>query len=108
MTLWIDAICINQGDPEEKNQQLNIIVDIYAEAEEALIWMGFNNTLWTEVSCLEKLRYVKKLVITTIIDLTSLSDIKDSKARYNTILIKPARSDVLLVWGALVEIFRHT
>jgi len=76
MTLWIDAICINQGDPEEKNQQLNIMVDIYAEAEETLIWMGFNDTPWMEVSSRENLRYVEKLVVTTIIDLTSSSDLK--------------------------------
>jgi hypothetical protein len=107
MTLWIDAICINQGDPEEKNHQLKIMVDIYAEAEETLIWMGFNNTPWMEVSSLEKLRYVEKLVVTTIIDLTSSSDLKDSKARYNAILIEPAESDVLLVWETLIAIFRH-
>jgi hypothetical protein len=61
MTLWIDAICIDQGDPEEKNLQLNIMVDIYAKAKETLIWMEFNNTLWMEVSCLEKLRLSRSL-----------------------------------------------
>ncbi|KAE9373784.1 hypothetical protein N431DRAFT_407479 [Stipitochalara longipes BDJ] len=108
ITLWIDAICINQRDPEEKNQQLSIMIDIYAEAEETLIWMGFNNTPWKEVSSLDRLRYIEKLVVTTIIGLTSSSDTKDSKARYNAILIEPAEPDILLVWGALIAIFSHT
>ena len=107
LTLWIDAICINQGDPEERNQQVNMMVDIYATAEETLIWMGFNNTTWKEASCLGRLRTIEKLVVTTIIDLTSSSDLEDSKARYNAILMEPAKISVLLVWRALIELFRH-
>jgi hypothetical protein len=106
--LWIDAICINQRDPKEKIQQLTIMVDIYAKAEETLIWMGLNNAPLMEGSNLEKLRYIEKLLATTIIDLTNSSDLKDDKARYNAILIETLKSDVILVWGALIAIFTHT
>jgi hypothetical protein len=108
VTLWIDAICINQGDLAERNQQVNMMIDIYSEAEETLIWMGLNNTPWYEVSSLEKLRYVEKLVINTISALTSSSDLNDSKARYKAILFEPAEPDLLMAWKALIAIFRHT
>jgi hypothetical protein len=111
MTLWIDAICINQRDLVERNQQVNMMIEIYSEAEETLIWMGLNNAPWNEVSSLEKLRHVEKLVVNTIIDLTNSSDLKDSTARiarFNSILIEPAESDLLMVWRALIAIFRHT
>jgi Heterokaryon incompatibility protein (HET) len=108
MTLWIDAICINQSDLVERNQQVNMMGNIYSKAEETLIWMGLNNTPGNLVSSLDKLRCVEKLAVNTIIDLTSSSDLNDPKARYNAILIEPAESEVLMVWAALIEIFRHT
>lgn len=40
MLLWIDAICINQGDIEERNQQVRKMDMIYALAKEAVIWLG--------------------------------------------------------------------
>jgi hypothetical protein len=111
MTLWIDAICINQGDLVERNRQVNMMINIYSEAEETLIWMGLNNTTWNEVSSLEKLRHVEKIVVNTIVDLASSSDLKASEARmarYSAILIEPAESDVLMIWQALVAILSHT
>ena len=38
--LWIDAICINQGDNEEKQHQVQQMGYIYKEAEQVVIWLG--------------------------------------------------------------------
>jgi Heterokaryon incompatibility protein (HET) len=38
--LWIDAICINQDDREEKNQQVPLIGKIYSRTAGLLIWLG--------------------------------------------------------------------
>jgi hypothetical protein len=38
--IWIDAICINQGDDEEKSRCVNRMADIYAGATLVLIWLG--------------------------------------------------------------------
>lgn len=40
LVIWIDAICINQSDDEEKAQQVLIMRDIYAQAEETIVWLG--------------------------------------------------------------------
>ncbi|KAL8846895.1 MAG: hypothetical protein Q9221_008035 [Calogaya cf. arnoldii] len=37
---WIDAICINQKDMEERNLQVAIMGDIYASAENVIVWLG--------------------------------------------------------------------
>ena len=39
-TLWVDAICINQADVDEKNQQVRHMRDIYANASAVLVWLG--------------------------------------------------------------------
>ncbi|ETN40147.1 uncharacterized protein HMPREF1541_04423 [Cyphellophora europaea CBS 101466] len=38
--LWVDAICINQQDLEEKNRQVKMMWRIYSETREVLVWLG--------------------------------------------------------------------
>lgn len=37
---WIDALCINQMDDEEKSSQVQMMGRIYREAELVLVWLG--------------------------------------------------------------------
>jgi hypothetical protein len=38
--LWIDAICINQSDDEEKSEQVAKVATIIARAERLITWLG--------------------------------------------------------------------
>ena len=38
--LWIDAICINQEDIAERNEQVKRMTNIYALAERVIAWLG--------------------------------------------------------------------
>ncbi|KAN0121979.1 Heterokaryon incompatibility protein (HET) domain containing protein [Hyaloscypha variabilis] len=38
--LWIDAICINQDDEEEKAVQISMMSAIYADASMVIVWLG--------------------------------------------------------------------
>jgi len=38
--LWIDAICINQRDEDEKTIQIGMMADVYYFASEVIIWLG--------------------------------------------------------------------
>ena len=38
--IWIDALCINQDDDEEKGRQVQIMDRIYKEAERVVVWLG--------------------------------------------------------------------
>jgi len=38
--LWIDAICINQDDPQEKSHEVLRMFDIYLHADRVIIWLG--------------------------------------------------------------------
>lgn len=38
--LWIDAICINQRDQSEKEQQIQFMATIYSHANCVIVWLG--------------------------------------------------------------------
>ncbi len=38
--LWIDAICINQADLNERNEQVRIMSSIYQQATRVIVWLG--------------------------------------------------------------------
>ncbi|KAH7351367.1 heterokaryon incompatibility protein-domain-containing protein [Rhexocercosporidium sp. MPI-PUGE-AT-0058] len=38
--LWVDAICINQKDIPERNQQVLCMTEIYARARNVVVWIG--------------------------------------------------------------------
>ncbi|KAL8904699.1 MAG: hypothetical protein Q9207_003092 [Kuettlingeria erythrocarpa] len=37
---WIDALCINQDDPDEKSHQVKMMRSIYASAQKVYVWLG--------------------------------------------------------------------
>ncbi|TGO90736.1 hypothetical protein BPOR_0053g00270 [Botrytis porri] len=38
--LWVDAICINQSDIKERNEQVTLMGEIYSLAKPVLVWLG--------------------------------------------------------------------
>ncbi|PMD29452.1 HET-domain-containing protein, partial [Hyaloscypha variabilis F] len=52
--LWVDAVCINQEDTVERNQQVHLMKSIYSEAHAVLIWLGdgdeYSDTLFEIIS----------------------------------------------------------
>ena len=49
--LWIDAICINQANIQERSQQVLLMGEIYTSAEKVIIWLGperegFDDLIW--------------------------------------------------------------
>jgi hypothetical protein len=38
--LWIDALCIDQSQLQERNNQVSMMGDIYSRAERVVVWLG--------------------------------------------------------------------
>ncbi|KAH8668682.1 heterokaryon incompatibility protein-domain-containing protein [Xylariales sp. PMI_506] len=49
LTIWIDALCINQTDTEEKSAQVSIMRDIYFLGTQTYVWLGPHD-LWTALA----------------------------------------------------------
>ena len=45
--IWIDAICINQADMQEKTHQVELMGRVFSHAEEVLIWLGGELALYS-------------------------------------------------------------
>ena len=39
-TVWIDQLCINQADNDEKSDQILLMAEVYGKADEVLVWVG--------------------------------------------------------------------
>jgi len=52
---WMDALCINQSDKEEKSYQIPLMYDIYSSSEKVLAWQArIRKTVrrrWTSYRC---------------------------------------------------------
>jgi hypothetical protein len=53
MRFWVDAICINQNDLNERNKQVPRMGDIYSMASRVWIWIGFASKVFSEDGDLE-------------------------------------------------------
>lgn len=39
-TIWVDAICIDQRNLEEREQQVQLMAKIYSKAHRVIVWLG--------------------------------------------------------------------
>lgn len=65
--LWADAICINQHDTDERNQQVRLMRQVYQIAERVVVWLGaeaqftyLGITLITKLAAANKQMYLFK------------------------------------------------
>jgi hypothetical protein len=42
---WIDAVCINQNDNDEKSHQVKLMWEIYSSADFVITWLGNQDEL---------------------------------------------------------------
>ena len=61
--LWIDAICINQADTNERNHQVQQMGEIYLGAREVIAWLGDpQGATWLITRINSKIRHFVKLL----------------------------------------------
>jgi hypothetical protein len=44
--VWADAVCINQNDIKERNNEVKKMLEVYRRASRVIIWLGYVPTTW--------------------------------------------------------------
>ena len=57
ITLWVDAVCIDQANIRERSQQIVLMRRIYSESKHVLIWLGLESP-----SVLLAFEFIKRVV----------------------------------------------
>jgi hypothetical protein len=88
--IWIDAICINQSNHEERNMQVKMMDLIYKKADAVLIWLGPQDTVAKQAArAMVNLSMSPQLVAQTL----DLSD------HHRSVIFKQASSLPILDFG---------
>lgn len=72
--VWLDAICINQADQAEKEQQVAIMGDVYRKADSLAIWIGLGKS---DRVCEAAFASIDKLIIQCRQATRDLRDLED-------------------------------
>ncbi|KAF2749513.1 HET-domain-containing protein [Sporormia fimetaria CBS 119925] len=78
--LWVDAICINQDNLEEKNHQVEMMSEIYGNAEQVCVWLGQENK-----SSRRAIRFIKEDVL-KLQDFDTLCDSESKSKNWRALL----------------------
>jgi Heterokaryon incompatibility protein (HET) len=109
VTVWADALCINQEDDEEKNWQVPLMMRIYSNATSVHAWLG---PRYDESPDVVNSATAAFDLIPIVADLLRRSDCMQrladetswSKACFA--LAEPRRRDVQLFWAAMSKTLR--
>ncbi|KAK5077648.1 hypothetical protein LTR70_009558 [Exophiala xenobiotica] len=51
LSLWIDALCIDQQSVEERNHQVMLMGTTYSNARKVIVWLGHGNRAISQLFC---------------------------------------------------------
>lgn len=96
--LWIDAICIDQQNEDERSRQVHFMAEIYRSAENVLVWLGNEDDS-------------TPLAFALLKDLPDLSDDEQISMDPSIIHASPPGSEIplrnLTHWQSLSRLFRR-
>jgi hypothetical protein len=60
LLFWIDAVCINQSNVDEKNHQVRLMRDIYNRSTETRVWLGRSDNAFMGMLMVQRFLIIKK------------------------------------------------
>jgi Heterokaryon incompatibility protein (HET) len=96
--VWVDAICIDQDNAEERSEQVALIGDIFRKAERTFAWLGPDGSTEDLAKAEEELMHAAE-----VIEELALQEGKDFEAFYRAIYGGKLRWHV----GCIKRVFGH-
>lgn len=78
--LWIDALCINQADHEERNHQVQMMSRIYNCAQQVCVWLGQDNDDSTVA-----ITFIREIMLLENFD--AISEKKENAHKWRSLLL---------------------
>ncbi|KAK8131225.1 HET-domain-containing protein [Apiospora sp. TS-2023a] len=78
--LWIDALCINQTDHEERNHQVQMMSRIYNCAQQVCVWLGQDNDDSTVA-----ISFIREIMLLENFD--AISEKKENAHKWRSLLL---------------------
>jgi hypothetical protein len=87
--LWVDAVCINQNDEEERSSQVRLMRDIYQECNHDLVWLGPypGNVYGLESASKAFERGLRVMEAIQQFDVTTVPDIIDDQELWGEVIL---------------------
>jgi hypothetical protein len=98
--LWIDAICIDQNNEEERGHQVDMMSSIYESAERVLIWLGEQDEYTIPA--------FELLAVLSTLDMETLLTMNPNTAQYYDESKRPGACGNPQNWFCLGQLFRRT
>ena len=101
---WIDAICIDQSNITERGEQVDLMAQIYANAEEVLVWLGKSSSFTRKAP-----RFLASLPSFNVPEAQGTSEISSDLSAREEMLFDPFASlrKHMTKWIALLLITRR-
>lgn len=80
LALWVDAICINQADDQEKSQQVCLMGEIYQKASRTIAWLGPEGD--DSKKAISSLRWLANYVFEQEFRWTTIMEVLENKADF--------------------------
>ncbi|KAI0864048.1 heterokaryon incompatibility protein-domain-containing protein [Xylaria cubensis] len=91
IVVWIDAICINQADIEERNAHVPMMHEVYSRATQVIVWLGRES---------EDSNLAMALLPTIIYDTITNSD-----ENANVLVNRSSQDDMKSIWRPIARLF---
>ncbi|KAH8672140.1 heterokaryon incompatibility protein-domain-containing protein [Tricladium varicosporioides] len=108
--LWIDSICINQGDTPEKNSQVRLMQRIYTRASRTIVCLGDSSDAGVAVDFLYKMYFCLVFLVIEKDDLANRKDLSTPNPKWAAVrqlLYHPYWSRVWVIQEVVVAKVVH-
>jgi hypothetical protein len=93
--LWIDGLCIDQGNVQERNHQVSLMGKIYSNAQTVLVWLGEQHN-------------DSNLAVDFISEVSSLSSRQNASDSFSPYIYRGDGKYQVSAWKAIDFLFRRS
>ena len=106
--IWADAICINQYDTKEKDQQVRMMKDVYSAARRVVVWLGKEEEGDNVEDAIMLMNTIYKLSQNRVPDLETLLKTKELWLELSSVTVDDIAIEFTsIAWASMAQLYRR-